>query len=462
MDLKKTRCALVCFVGMLGNLVAVFAQDVTAEEMMQLDKLRSQYEAQGLSLTPEQEARMLQRIRALKAIGAGGNSSPNGASAAGSLPTPKSTESVGGGLLPQLLQKSGAPVSGGATMDASPTAPPVSEADLARRIAAMPAGKPIGTIEYLRDGFQYDGQRFVDPQGRVTTFAVDAFRGVVTYVPNTIGDAPQPVKLAFLGDTVSSEVIGRVARQNGQYRFESLTGKSLSGDLLILLNDGVVVLRDAVGFRYAVGEGVRQIDLPKGWYPTPLQRGNVSTGWILLEKDTSAEKSNPLNLFSNFGKAVGLTEANEYALFNFADGRKIVLDVSSAGKTTSKYSNCRKRSELFNECQTATNYQSVWNADGFKNLSHYYWRMDWQQSIAGPVLVAQEGGLKYINAYDLATGKKVNLLERTLGVAGFDVVLKPGQKVQVQAQMGFEKVVIEDVQAELSSRVPLPGVAPGK
>ena len=261
---------------------------------------------------------------------------------------------------------------------------------------------------------------------------------------------------------MSSEVIGRVARQNGQYRFESLTGKSLSGDLLILLNDGVVVLRDAVGFRYAVGEGVRQIDLPKGWYPTPLQRGNVSTGWILLEKDTSAEKSNPLNLFSNFGKAVGLTEANEYALFNFADGRKIVLDVSSAGKTTSKYSNCRKRSELFNECQTATNYQSVWNADGFKNLSHYYWRMDWQQSIAGPVLVAQEGGLKYINAYDLATGKKVNLLERTLGVAGFDVVLKPGQKVQVQAQMGFEKVVIEDVQAELSSRVPLPGVAPGK
>jgi hypothetical protein len=83
-------------------------------------------------------------------------------------------------------------------------------------------------------------------------------------------------------------------------------------------------------------------------------------------------------------------------------------------------------------------FESVFQKDGSKNLSHYFWRISWFNTPEGrPILVSQEGGLSKVSATDLNSGKKVILFERTLGIAGFYAIQKPDGEVSVSAKMGF-------------------------
>ena len=442
----KRFASFAAGLAMLAGCVTALAQDMTAEEMIQLDKLRAQFEAQGIKVTPEQEIRMLQRIRAFKAAA-----------------NPAGQGNAGAALQQQTLQRANnLPISAAGAVAVTTVVSPavgaaMSEEDLKKRLDAMPQGMALANIEYLRDGFQYDGQRFADPEGRVEKFTVDAMTGAVGYLVNAGLADVQPVKLARLGagagSGAASLAIGRVRRQGGQYHFESITGKALAGELLYVLTDGVLLMRDSVGFRYVAGEGVRQINIPTGWYPTPLQRGNVAaTGWLLLEKDTAEEKKNPLSLFSDLGRAVGLSEANEYALMNTGDGRLIVLDVSTSGKTVTSFSQCRRKNKVVNVCDQSTTYDSAWDANGGRNTLHYFWRMDWQRTAGGSLLVVLEKGLKQVNAYDLASGKKVNLFERGMGIGTFNTSLMTDGRLRVTAPVGFENGLVEDVASELKAR----------
>lgn len=433
---KQLLSAGFCIVAAL--ISTSWAQDISAEEMMQLDKLRSQYEAQGIKVSPEQEARMLARIRALK----------------GAMTSSQQSTLPGAALQQQILQATLNPMPGQNTANSALDSPQiVPEDEMKRRFISMPAGKPIAGVELLKDGFQYSGQRFADAEGRVDRFSLDILAGAVGYLIRGSSNAPQSVKIARLGDTNGTLTIGRVKRLGQQFQFESLSGKTLTGELLFPLTDGVLVMRDSVGFRYVVGEGVRQINIPKGWFPTPLQRGNLSsTGWFLLERDNEDEKKNPLNLLSGLSKAVGLTESNEYAVMSMSDGHMIELDISNSGKNVQTYSQCRRKNALVATCEQATSYESIWDPSGLRNQSHYYWRVDWQQTAAGPLMLVQEKGLKQVNAYDLTTGKKINLFERTLGISDFKAVLSPEGRWRVSAGMGFDRGNVEDVAEELSQR----------
>lgn len=436
---------------LLAGCITAWAQEVTAEEMIQLDKLRAQFEAQGIKVTPEQEIRMLQRIRALKA--AANPTAQGNAGAALQVQIPQRA----GGLLPT-------PVPTPVSVAASVAGTAMSEGDLKKRLDALPPGKALANVEYLRDGFQYDGQRFADPEGRVEKFTVDAMTGAVGYLVKAGLADMQPVKLARLGtgagSSADSFTIGRVRRQGGQYQFESVTGKALAGELLYVLTDGVLLMRDSVGFRYVAGEGVRQINIPTGWYPTPLQRGNVAaTGWLLLEKDTAEEKKSPLSLFSDLGRAVGLSEANEYALMNTSDGRLVVLDVSTSGKSVTSFSQCRRKNRAVNVCDQTTTYDSAWDPNGGRNFLHYFWRMDWQRTASGSVLVALEKGVKQVNAYDLASGKKVNLFERGMGIGGLNTFMMTDGRMRVVAAVGFENGQVDDVAGELKARTDMRAAA---
>lgn len=425
---------------MLAGCVTALAQDMTAEEMIQLDKLRVQIEAQGIKVTPEQEIRMLQRIRALKA-----------------LANPAGQGNAGTALQQQILQRANTQPVAVAAIATPSAGAAMSEEELKKRIEALPQGKSLANIEYLRDGFQYDGLRFADTEGRVEKFTVDAMKGAVGYLVKTGLADLQPVKLARLGagpgSGPASIAIGRVRRQGGQYQFESVTGQSLAGELLYVLTDGVLLMRDSVGFRYVAGEGIRQINIPTGWYPTPLQRGNVAaTGWLLLEKDTAEEKKSPLSLFSDLGRAVGLSEANEYALMNTSDGRLVVLDVSTSGKSVTSFSQCRRKNRAVNVCDQTATYDSAWDPNGGRNFLHYFWRMDWQRTAGGSVLVALEKGVKQVNAYDLASGKKVNLFERGMGIGVLNTFMMTDGRMRVVAAVGFENGQVEDVAGELKAR----------
>ena len=410
---------------------SAIAQDITAEEMTQLDALRKQMSDQGLQITPEQEVRLLQRLRAMKKLVA----QQPGASGGGPA------------LLQQIQQVQQR--QGGAQAAAS-AAPPVSEQELLQRLASLPAAEPVGSLQYLADGLVVNGQRFVDAMGRAERIGVDRSSGRAGYVVRS--GAESLVRVAALGTAAESITIGVLRTQGGQQVLETVTGKRIAGELFFALPDGGLILRESVGFRYKVGDGVRQINLPAGWFPTPLQRGNLGTGWLLLEKDVTEHKKSQLpfvGLANKIGEIAGTREANEYALFDTQTGRMVVLDISTDGKSVTEGTQCRRRSGVVNVCDQVTALQTAWEPDGTPNWRHYFWRVDWQQVRGRFVAVVQERRSVQVNLYDLKTGAKVNLFERSLGLTAMNVEPSSEGRLRVTARLGFETGVINDAMERL-------------
>jgi hypothetical protein len=208
-----------------------------------------------------------------------------------------------------------------------------------------------------------------------------------------------------------------------------------------------------------VGEGTKQIDFPPGWSPTPLQRGNASTtGWFLLERDTTEEKKNPFAVFKSIGEMAGVMPARmDYALFNLSTKALVPFEVSTEGKSVASYSQCRRSSNgLVNLCDQMRTYDSIWKPDGSANTTHYFWTLDWQKMSGKPIAVVMENGVKEVNAYDLSGNKRVNLLQRTLGINWWSMELTDEGKYRINAQLAFDKPVIPDVALEIQSRPDLP------
>lgn len=400
------------------------AQEITADEMIQLEKLREGLTAQGVLVTPEMEVRMLQRLRALRPL-------MTGIPAAG---------------MPQAMQPaSGAPTIAAASID---------EGEVMRRLAALNPPQPVTDIKILKDGLLVDGKRFADAEGRATMFATDAGSGRVGYVVEGARSGTGLVKIARVDQPAEAVTIGQVARQGKTWQFTSATGKTLAGELFFPLVDGALLMRDSVGFRYVAGRGIEQVTVPTGWYPVPLQRGNVSTtGWMLLEKDLSADKASPLAALSSLTKWVGAVDANEYALMELKTGRLVEINLSADGKNAYSYSQCRQKNALVNVCDKMTSYESAFKFDGSPNPTHYLWKVDWQRGADGPILVASEGNLgSRLVGVNLDSGKKVVLFERALGVTLLNAQVSPDGTFSLAVRLGLESGAMGDVAAEINAR----------
>jgi hypothetical protein len=73
-----------------------------------------------------------------------------------------------------------------------------------------------------------------------------------------------------------------------------------------------------------------------------------------------------------------------------------------------------------------------------------------------PIAVVMENGVKEVNAYDLSGNKRVNLLQRTMGINWWSMELTDEGKYRINAQLAFDKPVIPDVALEIQSRPDLP------
>jgi hypothetical protein len=438
------------------------AQEITVEEMQLLDKLRAQFQEKGIQLKPEDEIRYLQRMRAMRELSTSANRA--GATPAQPLqpqPSPQlapapqtiSQQPIQQPFPQQQIQPQ--PLSSAAVQPLVNGVP--SEEQLRKQLDSLPPGNQLKSFVLLRDGLQFNGQRFADPEGTAKSFALDPDTSTAAYLVNINSTAN--VKIARIGTNSAPVTIGKVSVDGSRTVFQSATGKTLAGDLFFPLTDGVLLVRESVGFRYVVGEGTRQIDLPSGWSPAPLQRGNASTtGWFLLERDTTEEQKNPFSSFMSLGAMVGVVAGRmDYALFNLNDRRMVPFEVSTDGKTVATYSQCRRMPNgLVNKCDQMRTYESVWSPDGSPNSGHYFWKIDWQKMDGKPVAVVMENSLRQVNAYDLTGSKKVNLLERTLGINNWSMSLAEGGKFRINAQLAFDKVVIEDVALELQNRPDVP------
>jgi hypothetical protein len=409
--------------------ITVFSQEISFEEMQMLDQYRAQYAAKGVQLTPDDEVKILQRMRALKGVKA-----PNK-----DVKPPRA--SAPSTLLP-------------AAISAERTT--FTEVEIMKRVDDLPPGKPLSSFEILRDGLVFDNQRFADSDGEAKNIVLDPTTSTAAYLIPGIGFSS--LKITRLGGTSASIVIGKLISNNGRTAFQSATGKSISGDFFIPTTDGIIAVRDTIAFRYVVGEGNQQVELPNGWSVAPLQRGNIATtGWILLEKNKSEEDNNPLNTLIAIGQLIGVTKpAMDYALLNLNNKVLVPLEVSFDINSTASYSLCKLKNGAGNSCDQLSSYDAVWRNDGKPNFSHYFWSIDWQLMNGKPIAVVLESRSQKINAYDLSEKKKVNLYENTLGITGYRTELSTGGKYKMIANTGIEKMFVDDIYKEVSNRPNVP------
>jgi hypothetical protein len=411
-------------------------QDPSDEAL--LAQLRAFTKQQNMTLTPQQEQAWLQQQKAMRARMTAGF---------GALAAMK----AGAGAMPAL--PAAAPTAVPTAVPVANAAAPgaaVSENDVGAKVAALPPRPPQLVIEDRSDGFDANGRGFVDPEGRIGNFAVDQVSGLLTYLVDS-GGGNYLIKVARAG-TDAPAIPVATARQNADsWEVTTATGARIVGTRLTLLQGaGFLVGRETSAFIYRPGKGVENIAVPKGYVVATLQRGDVlGTQHLLLERVPDKELG--LKSFMALGAALGMNKNESYALLNVKNGQMTPIDISDSGKLVSTMKNCRAKSRLVNVCSDIQYREGLYQNDGTRNVSHYYWRVNWFATPAGPLLIVLENGSRNLIVQNLADGRKVTAFSRTLGIGDFTTTQDDNGNVKLTAKVGFEKQTVDDVGALLAT-----------
>lgn len=335
-----------------------------------------------------------------------------------------------------------------------PSATTKTEAELA---TVFEQWKPLDkgvVFERFRDGFSINGARHIDPEGAITAYGFDAQTGDFTYLSDT-GVGQFVIKSGRAFNSADPVTIGTAERRGAMWTVTTATGKKFSGYRLIPLSRGFVVARENTGFRYIPGKGTTNIVASEQFAIAALQNGDISsTGYILLERipsqDNAAKYGAVGELFSAvkaLGNTLGVVKKEDYALLNIDTQQVVPINVSFEDKQVQFMSACRQRNYVFAECARMDSFESLFQPNGMKNMTHYFWRITWLNAQGRPILVSQEGGLSKVSATDLSSGKKVILFDRAMGISEFSVARKTDGKVSVTAQLGFSSETKDDVAA---------------
>jgi hypothetical protein len=354
-------------------------------------------------------------------------------------------------IIQQRMQEQGIQLPQGAAANAqnsSPAQPTETEASLNEKVAAFPAKNQDLQFVDRKDGFDVNGQPFMDAEGRIVKYSFDVLTGDVTYLVQTAGNN-YSVKYVRAGSDIEGVTIGYASTQPLGWQVRTVTGKKLAGELMTLLPKGVLISRDSAAFKYVPGNGVTNIGVPQGYIIAPFQHGNIgATDFVLLEKVEENSTSPIGGIFSSLkaiGNDLGINKKEDYALLGLKDKKLYLLNIASNGKEVNSYSNCRKQNNMVNNCATMTSQESLYDGKtGGRNTGHYFWRTNWFNTSAGPIAVAMENGMKDITLTDLTTGKKFVAFTRTMGIVRFDAAQDSSGKVKIVAQVGFSSETIDD------------------
>ena len=287
----------------------------------------------------------------------------------------------------------------GAVQAPVPQAPSLTETALAAQIAALPHSDQGVTFQRFRDGFAVNGQRYVDPAGTIVAYGFDArsasYTDVVATSPTSFTIKTSRALAGATPITIATAV------SNGAFwNVTTATGQQLSGQHVIPISVGFVVVRGNVGFRYVPGQGITNIAPPAGYRIARFQNGDIgATGYLLLERDPASEPPpNSLGgLFSDvksIGATLGMTKAPaDYALMRIDDAHLVPIDIPMDGKEVMVMRDCKRRNAVVNICRQANSYDSLYEPDGSKNPGHYFWRINWFESDGHPIMITEEDGV---------------------------------------------------------------------
>jgi hypothetical protein len=328
----------------------------------------------------------------------------------------------------------------------SPQEPFVSEDDLAKKIASLPTVTRGIDFVQKKDGFEYNGKRYLDPEGVIVSYGFDPMTGNATYLAQT-SDNAFVIKFVRVGTNTDPITIARADNSNAAWTVQTVTGKKLSGLAVTPLSRGFAVTRDATTFIYSPGAALNSVAAPDGFTIADFQHGEVEqTRYVLVERIVDDSDAGGLkgviNKTKSLGATLGLNKKEDYILVNIDDNSKIPLNIDVDGKSIAVHSNCKKKNAFINDCKNVNFYQSLYQDNGLPNSSHYYWQIAWFNGQAGPFFVIKEGSSVYIQ--DIKTGKRVEALHRTLGINWMIARRTSEGKVEINAQLGFSRETVAD------------------
>lgn len=329
--------------------------------------------------------------------------------------------------------------------------PVITEDELCARINAFPP-MPTGVlITKGKSGFAADGVAYIDPEGTIVKVGVDSHTGDVTYLVRT-GTNTFDIKVVRAGTKAEPVLIGEAVKTAGSWQVRTVTGKKITGDVLVPLGKGLLMARDSSCFVYEPGKEIKTTTLPAEFVLADFQNGHVQeTRYVLLEKIQKAKTGSSGGLFDavvNLGSVVGLVNKEDFMLFNIDTGKTVALNVSYDGKNITSHSNCTP-GKYFNKCERVDFTESLYNQYGLPNHSHYYWRIYWVKTNEGPIAIVTDNTLVKVDLIHLDTSTKLNGLFWLAGFNSIKVEEQPGKKYKVVANIlgGITDKQIDDVEA---------------
>jgi hypothetical protein len=438
-----TAVALSLFFAVAFAEEGVPPSEWTPQEQKMVQEARAMSAKRNLPFTDEQATVFVKTMREKMAQMMGGM--------AGLRAGIGAMQETGGGAAPspgptQQLQSAPARSGGGGGGS--------SEDDIRARYEAIPPKSGDATIEGRSDGFVINGKPFLDPEGTITDYAFDAVSGNIGYVMD--GGGGKTIKVTRVGSTGEPLKVATVRESTDSVQVSTTSGKNIGGKTFSVTPTGVLVSRASAAFLYVTGRELITFAVPDGYLLATYQHGDVaSTGYALLEKDPSSPASRK-GLYAAFKDLAPLGRKEDYALVNFVSGKLYPFDIPLFAKNVSVGENCVRMNALMNKCASMKRSEALYTPDGDQNEGHYYWRVTWMNTPAGPIAVALENDLANLNLLDLNSGKKVSAFARAMGINSYDVKQSGDGTVSITARLGFKRDEIKDAVAFLQSAPALP------
>lgn len=428
--MKKLLLAALLSASVVSAQDLAIDPPLTKDEKRALKDMREQWEDAGMpAMTAEQEVAMIKNMRDTQARLMGQAMGMRRALESGAMQ---------GQIAQPLMQTREAPPQPAAE-------PAVAKEELASAYEQRSASPRFTRFERKGDGFLANGQVFIDIDGKVKQFGADPMTGRVTYFVD-IGNDDLLVKHHNINSDLDPITIGRISLRGNRADFRAASGETAGGESVVPVSDGLIVTRKESIARYAIGKGAKAFAIPEGFIVAPLQNGDVSgTGYVLIERVPQSEAS-----LKDIGNTVGhlfgkRDNTQDYALLHIATGKTVGLFLSDDGKSVGKGTGCTRQNDFVNKCSGWRSWESIWEADGRPNYSHYFWALTWVQTKFGPLAIAMEDGTREVNVIALDSGTRFNAFKRKLGILWFSAEPKEDGGLSLEAQLAFKRHTIDDV-----------------
>jgi len=441
---------LVAGLAMAGNALADGPQN--AHEQKIIDQLKAAYQQRGLTLTPEQEEQVLQRMRRMEgaAIQAKvlNDANPDATPAQRMADTMAILHQEGG--LPTAAGTPDPPVATPTMAAPAATAAPMTAAQVVAAIDQRHAEGGATVFVPQRDGFLADGKPVVDPLGQIDMFGGDAATGDVAYF---VRQSPTELLVRYINvhSTLAPVTVGAIQLAPGVMRFTSSDGQQVvAGDNIIPAGTGVIVARDATVFSYPFGKALSTQPLPPTYHLAPYQRGDVAgTGYVLLRREISqGEKQDVVKNFTGLFKSITNHEDDkDFALFDVRNGNMVYLNMDEVGENVGSGTGCHAKNAFVNTCRGWETHEALYTDAGIPNYQHYYWRVDWRPTADGPTAVALEKGVANVDVIRLDANQRATAFHRGMGIERFADEPTADGSLKVTADWAFHSHVLADVRS---------------